>query len=249
MEALVLSVLATESWLETRGWDAPPTVLALLDDTIDGEGSCELTYSRIEGEPYEILEDNDWTDAAALVVAVEGWAWPADLPEDEQIGRPSEHPNRIEVRTVIAVSRSGEVISVLRLRGEDPFVEIECGGPLVAAIAAALLSSGDLSSGSRQRQHITFECSCSDGHHWEAPALYDATLQFASFVEDLGNFCPACGLPDHEDDELPHPDRLDALELAEVQAKYDMVMDGDCCLTWVHRTIAHPPWEPTDEPV
>jgi hypothetical protein len=134
VEMMTLSVLATEAWLESRGWDAPPIVMVLVDR--DGN---ELAYTAVgEGDPYEILEATDTGDALALLVAAELWAWPPDLPEQEQVGRPSQHPDRVEVRLVVALTRDGTTIGVARPRGGEPDLDTECTGPLVDAMRAAM---------------------------------------------------------------------------------------------------------------
>ena len=134
LDPMVLSVLTTEAWLESMGWDALPTVMVLVRHSGD-----ELEYSVVgEGDPYEILQTIDADDALALLVAAELWAWPPDLPEDQRIGRPSEHLDRVEVRSVTALTRSGLTIGVVRPRGGKPIVETTCSGPLVDAMAAAL---------------------------------------------------------------------------------------------------------------
>lgn len=133
-DLMVLSVLAMEAWLESRGWDEPPIVMAL--SRIEGP---ELEYAVLgEGDPYEILAETAPPSASMLLVAAEMWAWPPDLPESEQVGRPSEHPDRVEIRSVVALDHSGQTIGVVRQRGEEPFVEPSCSGPLVDAMSNAL---------------------------------------------------------------------------------------------------------------
>jgi hypothetical protein len=146
---LIRSLLATEAWLEERGWDAPPLVLALLPRSDGGLPPSEepsdqtlLLYEVIgEGEPYEILANTNKPNALALLVAVEGWSLPQDLDGAARQGRPSEHADRVEVRTVLAMTREGEVLSVTRERGREPLVEAGASGPLVDAMRLALRSS------------------------------------------------------------------------------------------------------------
>src|SRR5690606_24440939 len=91
-----------------------------------------------EGDPYEILDGAEEPDAAALVVASEAYAWPESVPPERRTGRPSESPDAIEVRMVLAVTREGEVMVVTRPRGGEPEVEVGGGGPLADAMRAAL---------------------------------------------------------------------------------------------------------------
>lgn len=142
---LILSLLATEAWLEERGWDSPPLVLALIaqgDDEAAPSGSSStqtLAYAVIgEGEPYEILANGFVPDALAILVAAEAWGWPEDLPDEERLGRPSHHPRRVELRTVLAVTRARTVLSVTRARGSEPVVDVGGTGPLIDAMGRAL---------------------------------------------------------------------------------------------------------------
>ncbi len=143
--AFILSLRAMESWLEERGWDALPLVLVLLPNSEDAtpptsDERVELLEFAIigEGEPYEILAEASEPDALATVVATEAWTWPDDLPEEERVGRPSEHPRRVEVRSVIAVTRAGTIVTAMRPRGGEPVVEFDGGGPLVEAMRQAM---------------------------------------------------------------------------------------------------------------
>lgn len=134
-EELALSLLATEAWMEDRGWDRNPLVLALqLDGPDDGDDpdgdepdldawdedeqdDDDLVYAVVgEGDPLAILDDLDASDQIALVVSREI----ADL------------------RTVTAVTSDGYVVSVQRRRGDEPTVELGGDDALVEALHAAL---------------------------------------------------------------------------------------------------------------
>lgn len=147
-EMLVLSLLATERWLDYRGWDQPAIVLALLPEAPDGvevpglprdDGTVALFWQVLgEGDPYEILDGAEEPEAAALVAASEAYAWPSSVPPERRTGRSSESPDAVEVRMVLAVTRAGEVRLVTRPRGGEPDVEAGGGGPSADAMRAAL---------------------------------------------------------------------------------------------------------------
>lgn len=133
-EELIRFLVEFEASLEEQGWDAVPMVLARIPDEGD-----EMVFDVVgEGDPYELVEGWDATGVTAYVVASEAWSWPPGLPESERVGRPSDRPDRIEVRSVLAVTRTGEVVLVSRERGGEPVVERSAHGPLVDAMALAL---------------------------------------------------------------------------------------------------------------
>lgn len=146
-EDLVGFLVRYEASLEEQGWDAAPTVLARVPDEGD-----EMVFDVVGvGDPYELLESWDPAGVSAYVVSVEAWSWPPELPESERVGRPSERPDRIEVRSVMAVTRSGEVIVVSRQRGGEPIIERVAEGPLVDAMTEALQRSGSCGVVQRHR--------------------------------------------------------------------------------------------------
>ncbi len=107
-KVLAMSVMSMEEYLETRGWDQLPQVMALYraeDLNIAGtlEGQIGLGYQLLgEGDPYEILLEEPLEEAAVgLLVSVEGWSFPSDLPQEQRHGPPSEHPDKVEVRFAI----------------------------------------------------------------------------------------------------------------------------------------------------
>lgn len=132
-------LFAYEASLEEDGWDATPVLMARMPDEGD-----EMVFDILgEGDPYEIIEGSDTTGASALVISLEGWAWPTDLPESERTGRPSEHPDRVELRSVLAVTGTGESFTLTRERGGEPIIEHDCHGPLAEAMEAALRASAE----------------------------------------------------------------------------------------------------------
>jgi hypothetical protein len=106
MEELTLTALALEAEHERLGWGLPARLFGIQPD---------LTWVQVdEGDPYDLVElftllpGEDFT---AVALVVEGWAGPPDGT------RPSRHPRRQRIRTLVAVPRRGEHVAVLRRQG------------------------------------------------------------------------------------------------------------------------------------
>ncbi len=127
-------LVSFEASLEEEGWDALPVVLAQMSE----EGDEMVFVVEGSGDPYEILEEVDPAGVLAYVVSMESWSLPRDVADADPGCRPSEHPDRVEVRAMVAVTRSGETICVIRNRGEEPRFEELRQGQLVDAMTAAL---------------------------------------------------------------------------------------------------------------
>jgi hypothetical protein len=79
------------------------------------------------------------------------------------------------------------------------------------------------------------ECSCRFGHRWYAAAEVSGP-ELMRFREELGEYCPACGQPDHElaeDDERIAED-IDEEQLRALAAVYIMEWE-DLDLVWRDR--------------
>ena len=85
-------------------------------------------------DAYEMLADLELpAPTIALGLVVEGWAAP--FRSDAVSIRPSQHPERMRVRTTTVIGRSGEY-SVLRYAGVDEPTAID--GPLEGDLAVAM---------------------------------------------------------------------------------------------------------------
>ena len=60
---------------------------------------------------------------------------------------------------------------------------------------------------------VAIECSCLADHHWVA-AAFKVGEDLLEFIDELGEYCPACGLADHE---LAESDDRTPIELEEEQ--------------------------------
>lgn len=115
---------------ENIGWDATPTVFSIKDGSIKsivalaGQGkSFDLLASMARDQKgLELLGDFD-----AFILLSEAWTYPKDIDQSVVdleamwgVIPPSEHPRKVEVRTMLAMSREGHALGVNRLRGDEP---------------------------------------------------------------------------------------------------------------------------------
>ena len=129
--------------------------LGLADDPTNGADTSSLTPVEQEevppGTPLdEFLGTIAWPGAVdGCAVTVERLMLPpsaeAAVPEDlDERGLAkwvAEHPERREVRMTVAVLRSGERESALRLREKDTATEVLTGADLVPGLAEALTAT------------------------------------------------------------------------------------------------------------
>ena len=125
MSDLILTTLALEASLDRQGWGGPARLYGIDPDH---------TWVQVdEGEPYAIVELFTLLpgeDFVAVALVCEGWAAPPDGR------RPSRHPKRARVRTVVAVARDGGRVSVMRRHGEAAEVIDGGSGALMERLLA-----------------------------------------------------------------------------------------------------------------
>lgn len=152
-------ISSVESDINAMGWDRPARVFLL-----QGEPGDEFLrmMSEVEGHVGDFLEMATTSlgpipenGSLGLAVATEGWTYPRHIGEqlakmtaEEQaeygkLVRPSEHPERREVRSVILVTRDGEVAAITRIRGgndgeDEVLAETDMTGRLVEQMKVAL---------------------------------------------------------------------------------------------------------------
>jgi hypothetical protein len=128
----------------TGGWHEPPQLYGLVPDAARrGSGLLPAGGRRwqrlAEGDPYRFLDAvhvrNDEVPALALIAC--GWAFPPDRPE-EWHGRPSTHPRRVRVRTVVVVTPDGRQCSAIERRDTGGVIVDDRGeGPMMRALMGA----------------------------------------------------------------------------------------------------------------
>lgn len=157
-----------EGHVALGGWGQPTRLFALVatDDIIAGEpalaadlGLAPHTITSVEQDGFdsaapldELLAAIAWPDSVlGAAVAVERLILPpsaeAQLPEGDAAtlaASVAAHPDRTEVRMVVAVTRDGDEDAVLRLREHAAhLVRGSAGQRLVPHLADALLSTFD----------------------------------------------------------------------------------------------------------
>jgi hypothetical protein len=165
-EALVASLVELERHVGEAGWEQPPRLFALVptDALAAAEPALARTLglrtTSEGGAPGALtaIEQEDFAGGQDLVADLPAVAWPetvfgcavatvrtflpasaeVELPEDpaEAAELVAAHPQRQEIRVVVAVDRSGQRHGVARVRSQPG--ELLAGEDLVPGLAAAL---------------------------------------------------------------------------------------------------------------
>jgi hypothetical protein len=126
---------------DTTSWFEPPRLYGLGLADVASYRALPARRGRwwlelASGDPYDFLDrvavDDD---CAALALVACGWAFPPDDPAT-WIGRPSAHPRRLRVRTVVVVSPDGRQCAAVRQRrpGDPVTLETDGEGALLRAL-------------------------------------------------------------------------------------------------------------------
>jgi hypothetical protein len=164
LDALTLDL---ERHAAADGWDQPPHLFALVEtaDLLRREPQLAAQLGLAEGRPGDLtpVDQGDLSEAGghrSLDELLAGIAWPPevlgaalaverlmvppaveqDMPqgEDEALRWLAEHPERQEVRLVVAVLRDGSRSAALRMRAHDDETSVLTGRNLVPGLADAL---------------------------------------------------------------------------------------------------------------
>lgn len=156
-------VVEIERHLAGEGWDQPPRLFALVPTRellqhepqlaemlaeADLDGLTPVEQEPFEEDVAEVLARIEWPPAVAgCAIVNEVFLLPdgavAERPEGTAESDWAEsHPDRRDVRIVVAVVRDGERASVLRVRGrEGEEDEVVAAPDLVPNLSAALLDT------------------------------------------------------------------------------------------------------------
>ena len=160
---LVTSALQIERHVAAAGWDQPPRLFALVRTAglLErephlraqlGEGDEEGALTAIEQEGLPVssslesfLAQLAWPeDVEGVALAVERLVVPPeaeqDLPEnpDQAAETLAAHPDRKDVRLLVAVLRDGESTCLLRQRDHDTDDKVASGSDIAPGLVQAL---------------------------------------------------------------------------------------------------------------
>lgn len=167
-EPLAVAALETERHVASSGWDQNPRVFALVEtaaliaaepglaDSLDG------VADRAPGA-LTAIEQEDLPSTSSLETLLGRIAWPhtvhgaalavervvlppgaeRDLPEDpaEAVDALAQHPQREDVRLLVAVHRDGRAVCLLRQRAHDRDDRVATGDDIAPGLVHALRST------------------------------------------------------------------------------------------------------------
>ncbi|MGO1166502.1 MAG: PPA1309 family protein [Janibacter sp.] len=164
-EPLTVAALETERHVAASGWDQNPRIFALVDTASlieaepglapDLDGAADRApgaLSAIEQEDLpktssleSLLGRIAWPDTVhGSALAVERVVLPPgaerDLPEDhdEAVDALASHPQREDVRLLVAVHRDGRAVCLLRQRAHDQDDRVATGEDIAPGLVHAL---------------------------------------------------------------------------------------------------------------
>lgn len=163
-DPLTLAALDTERHVARDGWDQPVRLFALVPtaDLLAAEpqlAASLATHDAVAGA-LSAVEQDDLPDADGLEALLGGIAWPAevvgcalaverivvppaaerDLPNDPAaaLRAVAEHPDRADVRLVVAVTRDGAARCLLRQKAHDSDDRVALGEDIAPGLVHAL---------------------------------------------------------------------------------------------------------------
>lgn len=163
---LLTVAMETERYVAAAGWDQPPRLFALVPtrELLAAEpglgGVDETTAADLDDEALSAIEQDDLPPTSDLEELLSSIGWPpsvggvalavervvlppeaeASLPDDpaEAGAAAAAHPDRAEVRLLVAVARDGESVTLLRQRAHDEDDKVATGADIAPGLVAAL---------------------------------------------------------------------------------------------------------------
>jgi hypothetical protein len=159
---LVTSALETERHVAAAGWDQPPRLFALVRTAglLEREPHLRAEIEEGEEDGLTAIEQEGLPSSSSLESVLAQLAWPQevdgvalaverlvvppeaerDLPEDpEQAAEElAAHPDRKDVRLLVAVLRDGESACLLRQRDHDTDDKVASGPDIAPGLVQAL---------------------------------------------------------------------------------------------------------------
>jgi len=159
---LVTSALETERHVAAAGWDQPPRLFALVRtrDLLEREPHLRGQMDDSDAEGLTAIEQENLPRTSSLESLLGRLAWPGDvdgvalaverivvppeaerdLPDNpEQAAEAlASHPERKDVRLLVAVLRDGESTCLLRQRDHDSDDKVAMGSDIAPGLVHAL---------------------------------------------------------------------------------------------------------------
>jgi hypothetical protein len=159
---LVTSAVETERHVAAAGWDQPPRLFALVKTAglLEREPHLRTQVGQGDEEALTAIEQDGLPNTSSLESLLAQLAWPhevdgvalaverlvvppeaeRDLPEnpDEAAKALAEHPDRKDVRLLVAVLRDGESTCLLRQRDHDTDDKVASGPDIAPGLVQAL---------------------------------------------------------------------------------------------------------------
>lgn len=152
----------TERHVAAAGWDQPPRLFAIArnSDLLAREPALRGQLSGADPSAYSTIEQEGLPQTSNIESLLRQLAWPAevdgvalalerivvppdaerDLPENPEAAADAlaAHPDRADVRLLVAVLRDGESICLLRQRSHDADDQVAVGRDIAPGLIHAL---------------------------------------------------------------------------------------------------------------
>lgn len=152
----------TERHVARLGWDQPPRLFALVQNAalISREPAMQAQLGEVDPAGYSAVEQDGIPPSSQLESMLGRIAWPDEVdgvalsverivvPPEAERGLPDDpdaavealaaHPDRKDVRLLVAVLRTGESICLLRQRDHDSDDAVATGADLAPGLLHAL---------------------------------------------------------------------------------------------------------------
>lgn len=162
---LTAAAVDTERHVARAGWDQAPRMFALVANALlhDREPSMQEQLTGADPEGFTAVEQEGLPRTSDIESMLARVAWPPevegvalaierivvppaaerDLPEDPSAATDAlaAHPDRKDVRIVVAVLRSGASIALLRQREHDTDSSVAIGHDIAPGLVHALSST------------------------------------------------------------------------------------------------------------
>ena len=159
---LVTCAIETERHVAAAGWDQPPRLFALVRtaELLDREPHLRAQLGQDDDDGLTAVEQEGLPNTSSLESILARLAWPEevdgvaltverlvvppeaerDLPENPDLAAEAlaGHPDRKDVRLLVAVLRDGESTCLLRQRDHDSDEKVASGSDLAPSLVQAL---------------------------------------------------------------------------------------------------------------